>query len=339
MRRIERTGGAPTLEQVAAAAGLSRATVSRVINGSPRVTAGAVAAVNAAVDELGYVPNRAARVLASRRTQSIALVIPENTARFFSDPYFASAVQGAAIGTARTDYTLTMLITSESDPDKTRRYLRGGNVDGALVISHHSDDRSYVHLGDELPVVFGGRPVGEGAERACYVDVDNEEVARMAVRHLASRGRRRIAAIAGPQTMAAGLDRHRGWRLAVQEEGLEHGPEAVGDFTPEGGAEAMRALLASGEPFDGLFAASAQMAHGALGVLRDRGIDVPGAIGAVTVDDDYFARNAVPPLTTVRQPTVALGGRMVDVLVARIEGSEVPRVTIMPIELVERGSG
>ncbi len=333
-----RAGAAPTLEQVAAVAGLSRATVSRVINGSPKVTAEAVTAVNAAVEQLGYVPNRAARVLASRRTQSIALVIPEDTARFFADPYFASAVQGAATHLAGTEYTLTLLITSELDPAKTRRYLRGGNVDGALILSHHSDDRSYVQLGDEMPVVFGGRPVSDDAARAHYVDVDNEAVARLAVEHLRARGRRRIATIAGPQTMAAGVDRRSGWERATAEAGVEPGPVATGDFTPEGGAEAMRALLDGGEPFDGLFAASSQMAHGALGVLRERGVRVPEHVGVVGVDDDYFARNATPPLTTVRQPTAELGARMAQLLIARIEGVEVPRVTLMPIELVERDS-
>jgi DNA-binding LacI/PurR family transcriptional regulator len=146
----------PTLEMVAARAGVSRSTASRVVNGSPRVTADVTQAVQLAIEELNYVPNRAARSLASRRTQVIALVIPESTAMVFADPFFASIVQGVAMFLANTEYTLNMMIAVESKPDKTRRYLMGGNVDGALIVSHHSGDHSYAHLERSLPVVFAG---------------------------------------------------------------------------------------------------------------------------------------------------------------------------------------
>lgn len=129
---------------VAALAGVSRSTVSRVVNSSPKVTPEVIEAVNAAIVTLGYVPNRAARTLASRKTDSIALVIPENTAKFFADPYFASVIQGAAMFLSKTKYTLTLLIASETDAQKTHRYLRGGNVDGALVLSHHKIGRAHV---------------------------------------------------------------------------------------------------------------------------------------------------------------------------------------------------
>ena len=149
----------PTLEMVATRAGVSRSTVSRVVNGSTGVTADLVSIVEMAIEELGYVPNRAARSLASRRTQAIALVIPESTAMVFGDPFFASIVQGVAMYLANTEYTLNMMIAVESRPDKTRRYLMGGNVDGALVVSHHSGDHSYAHLERSLPVVYAGRPL------------------------------------------------------------------------------------------------------------------------------------------------------------------------------------
>ena len=162
----------PTLEMVATEAGVSRSTVSRVVNASPQVTPEAVAAVTAAIDKLGYVPNRAARILASRRTFSIALVIPENTAKFFADPYFATVIQGVAMHLSSTEYTLSLLIAPELDAEKTRRYLQAGNVDGAIILSHHSDDRSYLLLARSIPVVFGGRPVSPEGTVASYVDVD-----------------------------------------------------------------------------------------------------------------------------------------------------------------------
>lgn len=323
---------------VAALAGVSRSTVSRVINDSPKVTPEALAAVNAAIEELGYVPNRAARSLASRRTQSIALVIPENTAKFFADPYFASVIQGAAMRLAETDYTLTLLIASEADPEKTRRYLQAG-VDGALILSHHSDDRSYVALSRTLPVVFGGRPARhDDGPDPIYVDVDNTSAARSVTELLISSGRRRIATIAGPTNMTAGLDRLAGFTAAVRDAGLPADLVEHGDFTPASGAAAMERLLARDDQIDGLFAASAQMADGALTVLRARGITVPQDLGIVTFDDDYFAQRATPPLTTVDQEESLVGVTMAELLMRAIEGEDVPRVTMMPTRLINRRS-
>ncbi|MBX3091683.1 MAG: LacI family DNA-binding transcriptional regulator [Cryobacterium sp.] len=331
------SGAAPTLEMVAALAGVSRSTVSRVVNSSPKVTPEVVEAVNAAIVTLGYVPNRAARTLASRKTDSIALVIPENTAKFFADPYFASVIQGVATYLSKTEYTLTLLIASETDPRKTRRYLSGGNVDGALVLSHHSDDHSYVELGKTLPIVFGGRPMSEGGP-SHVVDVDNVAAASTAVQYLIDHGKKRIATIAGPQDMAAGLDRLEGWRRSLAAAGLPATLFEAADFTPAGGASAMQRILDTGEPFDGLFAASAQMASGALAVLREHGIDVPGHVGITTIDNDYYAKNATPPLTTVDQPSVRQGATMAEVLVRIIRGEHVDMLTIMPTELIERSS-
>jgi DNA-binding LacI/PurR family transcriptional regulator len=333
------SSGTPTLEMVAALAGVSRSTVSRVINDSPKVTPEALAAVNAAIEQLGYVPNRAARSLASRRTHSIALVIPENTAKFFADPYFASVIQGAAMRLSATDYTLTLLIASETDPEKTRRYLQAGNVDGALILSHHSDDRSYVALSRSLPVVFGGRPARhDDGPDPVYVDVDNTAAAAAVTALLVESGRRRIATIAGPTNMTAGLDRLEGWRRSVSAAGQGTDLVEHGDFTPASGAIAMERLLDRGEPFDGLFAASAQMADGALSVVHARGIAVPRDLGIVTFDDDYFAQRASPPLTTVDQEEGEVGRTMAELLLRSIEGEDVPRITMMPTAIIRRGS-
>jgi LacI family transcriptional regulator len=323
---------------VAARAGVSRSTVSRVVNNSPQVTPDVVAIVTTAIAELGYVPNRAARSLVSRRTQSIALVIPENTAKFFADPYFAAVIQGAAMFLAETEYTLTLLIGSPDDSNKVLRYLQGGNVDGALILSHHSDDGSYLHLAGSIPVVFGGRPMDTDDHDSYYVDIDNVDAASMATKHLIERGRTRIATIAGPQNMAAGLDRIEGWRAALDAAGLTPGPVEVGDFTPPGGADAMRRLLEHHADFDAVFVASAQMASGAIGVLREAGLSVPSDLGITTVDNDYFAINAVPPLTTVEQPTTQQGAKIAEMLVDLIEGRAVERHATIPTSLVIRDS-
>jgi len=331
-------GSAPTLEQVAKVAGVSRSTVSRVINDSPKVTPEALAAVRKAIDELGYVPNRAARILASRRTQSIALVIPENTARFFADPYFATVVQGIAMYLSDTDYTLSLVIAAERDGEKTRRYLQAGNVDGALLLSHHSDDRSYTQLARSIPVVFGGRPMSQEGSEAYYIDVDNVSAAREVTQRLIDKGRRRIATIAGPADMSAGLDRLEGWRQALDAAGVPTDLVEHGDFSPAGGEAAMRRLLEREPALDGIFAANSLMAQGALNVLRGHGRTVPVDAGLVTFDNDYAAQSSNPPLTTVEQPTVEQGRLMVDVLLRLIDGGTVPQITMMPTRIIERGS-
>jgi DNA-binding LacI/PurR family transcriptional regulator len=328
----------PTLEMVAAAAGVSRATVSRVVNASPSVSGPVTEAVNEAIARLNYVPNRAARSLVSRRTQVIALVVPETTAKLFSDPFFASVVQGAALYLSDTDYTLNMLISSETRSEKTRRYLLGGNVDGALVVSHHSGDHSYEHLGQSLPVVFGGRPLLASESESYFVDVDNEAGAAVATRHLIAAGRSRIATIAGPQDMPPGFDRLRGWRRAMAEKTLADDLVEFGDFTPESGAAAMRRLLARGIPFDGLFAANDQMAAGAYSVIYEHGLHIPQDIAVAGFDNNYFGSTAVPALTTIDQPSHELGAKMAEVLVRRIENKPVQRITLMSTALIVRAS-
>lgn len=328
----------PTLEAVAARAGVSRATVSRVVNGSPKVTAEVVAVVERAIADLNYVPNRAARSLASRRTQVVALVVPESTAKVFADPFFASIVQGVALSLADTEYTLNMVISSETNPDKTRRYLMGGNVDGALVVSHHSGDHSYAQLSTSLALVFGGRPVSESEHTSYYVDVDNVAGAEVATQHLIDRGRHNIALITGPQDMPAGLDRFSGWKRAMDAAGLDTTQVAYGDFSPASGLDAMRRLLADGRPIDGLFAANDQMAAGAYSAIHEVGLSIPGDIAVVGYDDDSFGLMSTPPLTTVHQPSIGLGEAMARVLVRRLAGESVDRVTLLPTELVVRQS-
>ena len=207
-------------------------------------------------------------------------MIPENTATFFTDPYFASVIQGAAMRVSETDFTLALLIAAGSE-DKTRRYLRAGNVDGALVLSHHTDDRSYAHLAGALPLVFGGRPMSAEGSLPCYVDVDNVAAATTVTRRLVDAGRRRIATSRARTTWARASTASQGWRQALAEAGQPDDLVERGDFSPASGAAAARRLLARGEPFDGLFVASAQMASGALTVLREHGLAVPRDLGLV----------------------------------------------------------
>lgn len=327
----------PTLEMVAAHAGVSRATVSRVVNGTPTVEPTIVAKVQRSIEELNYVPNRAARSLASNRAGAIALVVPESADKVFSDPFFGSVIKGIASVLDETDFTLTMIIESATNVGKHRRYMTDGNVDGALILSHHVGDRSYADLVEALPVVFGGRPVEE-PPGATSVDVDNLAAAELAVSHLLGCGRRRIATIAGPQSMRPGIDRLEGWRNALDRAGLQPGPVAFGDFTTVSGITAARELLASGEPFDAVFAANDQMALGAYPVLGEAGLRIPDDVAVLGFDDSPFSADARPPLTTIRQPMHEFGAEMVRRLIALIEHRAEPTLTVLPATLVERDS-
>jgi LacI family transcriptional regulator len=333
-----RNGAMPTLEMVAAEAGVSRATVSRVVNGSPKVKPEIAATVQSAIEALNYVPNRAARSLVSRKTQAIALVVPESAAKVFDDPFFAAVVQGVAMYLADTDYTLNMIIESEAASHKTRRYLLGGNVDGALVVSHHTGDHSYSELSRALPVVFGGRPLSHIEGDNYFVDVDNFAGACLAVEHLVASGRTNLATIAGPQDMPPGVDRLAAFHSVLGQHGLTSDLVEVGDFSPPSGAEAMRRLLARGKPIDGIFAANDQMAIGAYSAIREAGLTIPGDIAVVGFDDDNYGSTATPPLTTVRQPSLEMGRRMAEMIVGLIENRHVDMVTTLSTELVIRDS-
>src|SRR5829696_6333547 len=253
----DRNQGGATLEAVARVAGVSRATVSRVVNESPRLSPDVRSAVEAAIRQLGYTPNRAARSLVTRRSDSIAVVITEPTARLFSDPFFPRLVRGVSAALAARDLQLVLLMPEPSEEPRTIRYLTGGHVDGALLVSLHGDDPIPAALAARgVPLVFVGRPP-QGAD-VSYVDVDNRQGGRRATTHLLEAGARRVATIAGPVDMAAGVDRLEGWRDAIRATGDDVDERLVvhGDFTYEGGAAAAERLLAAVPDVDGLFVAS-----------------------------------------------------------------------------------
>ncbi|MDX2399227.1 LacI family DNA-binding transcriptional regulator [Microbacterium algeriense] len=325
-----------TIEEVASAAGVSRSTVSRVVNGSTAVSPEALAAVRAAIDELNYVPNRAARSLASRQTHAIALIVPEDTTRFFGDPFFAAIVAGITGALGGSDYLLNLLIASDDPGDKMTSFVRNGGVDGALIVSHHTSDAFIDRIADAVPVVYGGRPVRRH-EGDYVVDVDNVTGARNATRRLIEIGRTRIATISGPLTMVASEDRVQGFRDALADAGLTPYAEEEGDYSEASGAEAARRLLDGGRP-DAIFIASDLMARGAMTALRAAGVRVPEDIAVVGFDDSSVALTTDPPLTTMRQPMYAQGEAMAQVLLSRLAGEDPPMTTILPTELVVRAS-
>ncbi|MDO8108520.1 LacI family DNA-binding transcriptional regulator [Isoptericola sp. b441] len=330
---------APTIRQVAAAAGVSRATASRVINGGHLVSPTTKAAVEAAIAELGFTPNPVARSLATRRTGSVALVVPEPNTRLLTDPFFGNIINGLSLALEEADLQMLLLIARDgSGTRRASRYLTTGHVDGAVVASHHRDDalnRELVASG--LPSVFIGRPLD--VEDAHYIDIDNVLGARLATEHLLGLGRRHVATIAGPADMTAGIDRLVGWRQAMESAGLPTDGIAYGDFTTNGGTYATEQLLAEHPELDAIFCASDVMAASALTVLSSHGRRVPEDVAVMGFDDLEVAESTRPPLSTVSQPVAqmaARAGRMLIDLIAHPDKE--PEHALLTARVVLRAS-
>ncbi|MFJ9055219.1 LacI family DNA-binding transcriptional regulator [Streptomyces sp. NPDC102409] len=336
----------PTLEAVAAAAGVSRATASRVVNGGAGVRQPLVDKVRKAVDELGYIPNHAARTLVTRRNGAVAVIIDEPEFRIFSDPFFSRQIRGISRELNAHDAQLVLLLVEGSgDFDRVTRYLAGGHVDGVLAFSLHTDDELPAIIRRfRVPTVYGGRPehplteAGD-APQVPYVDCDNRGGAREAVRHLVSLGRRRVAHIAGPRDQTSALDRIDGFHDVLPD--AEPDLVEEGDFTVEGGARAMASLLDARPDLDAVFVSNDMMASGALRVLRERGVRVPEDVAVVGFDDMTSVAEATePPLTTIRQDVEGMGRLMVRLLMERLNSGtgDWPESVITPTELIRRAS-
>ncbi|HZF90301.1 LacI family DNA-binding transcriptional regulator [Streptomyces sp.] len=331
----------PTLEEVAALAGVGRGTVSRVINNETGVKESTRRAVQRAIAELGYVPNLAARSLAGRRADAVALVMTERDWRLFGEPFFAETVR--SVGDALTDTSVQLLLTlvrTDAERQRFLEYARGGRVDGVLLMSVRAEDRLPDMLADAgLPTVLLGRRSGD--EQVTSVDADNVGGAREAVAHLVRGGRRSIATITGPLDMYVAQCRLRGYRQALADAGLPTDPSwtVEGDFTEASGRRAMTELLERHPDVDAVLAASDTMAAAALSVLRAAGRRVPDDVAVVGFDDFHLAQHTDPPLTTVRQPLEEIGRTMVRLLLEEMEQPEVAwRHVMLRTRLVIRES-
>jgi DNA-binding LacI/PurR family transcriptional regulator len=333
--------GRPTLEIVAARAGVSRATASRVLRGSSNVSEQARESVLRAADEMSYTVNRAARSLVTRRSDTLAFFVAENEDRMFTDPYFLGVLRGAQSEAAAVGLQLIFAVaSSRAETRQFTHFVAGGHVDGVLLVSLHGDDQ----LADGLeatgvPTVINGRPFAPDT-RLYSVDSDNVAGGSDATGLLLSRGARRIATITGPLDMSVGQDRLTGYRHALRA--AQYRPtrtlEAEGDFTVEGGAAAMATLLDREPDIDAVFAASDLTALGAMQTLDRRGRRVPDDVAIVGFDDVREARLAHPALSTVRQPLEDLGRTMTRVLLSRISREQTEQRTVLPTDLVRRES-
>ncbi|WP_460772698.1 LacI family DNA-binding transcriptional regulator [Microbacterium sp. GXF7504] len=337
MASVPPTSKRATVHDVARAAGVSRGTVSRVLNGG-YVSEAARTAIEQAIREVGYVPNTAARNLVRRRTQAVGFIVHEPHSLFLEDPNIGNILLGTNRTLSEADHQMVCLVVDTArDTDRVARYLSGGFVDGVVVVSAREHDpitEVVRRLG--LPAAFVGHPPDVSGAR---VGIDNRGGARAITQRLRETGRRRVGMIAAALDRDSGADRLAGFREAMGDAFDPGLVEEVPFYAFADGAEGMRRLLERAPDLDGLFAASDAVAAGAMQTLRAAGRRVPNDIGVVGFDDSAWAQRTVPPLSTVHQPAEGLGAAAAQAVLDQIAGDDTARGEILlDAPVVWRGS-
>ncbi|MCA9971636.1 MAG: LacI family DNA-binding transcriptional regulator [Anaerolineales bacterium] len=324
-----------TIRDVAAQAGVSHQTVSRVINDSERVSPETRARVEAAIQALNYQPNAIAQSMAKGRTGMLACIAPNLT-----DYTFASLIDGAERAVRQQGYFLL----SASAPDAATfaalvaELVPRRRAEGLLVINPYADGR-YRHLPPNFPLVFAGARPRQNAANS--VSLDDVAAGRRATEHLLGLGHRRIALITGPMAEDCSQDRLAGYEAALQAAGLAIDPGLVveGTWQARSGYDAFMQLAQAGPLPDAIFAQNDQMAVGVLRAAADHGVNVPQALSVIGVDDVPMAAYFEPPLTTLRQDFARIGHEAARLLMNVIEQPGVPRQDMrIPAELIVRRS-
>ncbi|NDC48134.1 MAG: LacI family transcriptional regulator [Micrococcales bacterium] len=327
----------PTYAVIAKAANVSEATVSRVLNGDESVHPDRARRVHEAVEKLGYKKNRVASALASGRTGLIAVVIDDDLS-VFSDPFYGTVTSGVSRVLMENGLQTVLMVSPVGASDGgVSHYLKSGEVDGAIFFALHSDTLVTNLKKQGLPLVITGTP--HSINDVAFVDTDNFGGAYTATKHLMSTGAKKIAIITGDIGTTAAKQRLDGYLQVYRESG--HVPAkgliCEGDYSFESGQQHAKKLIEAHPDIDGIFASNDLMAMGAMSVLQDMGIDVPGQVRVVGFDDSMIAQTARPGLTTIRQDVVALGEAAGSLMIAQLNGQDVEPI-ILPTQLVVRAS-
>lgn len=330
----DRAPTAVTLELIAREAGVSPSTVSRILNGTAKVSADKRLAVEETIARFNFQPNAMARSLAKGQTHTIGVLT-----QFIESPFYGEALRGIEDALRDTGYS-PLFVSGHwnlAEEEAKMRLLQGRRVDGVIVLTGRLGDAQLLQYAQRLPIVVTGRQLS--APRLVSVDVDDFRGAQQATRHLIELGHTRIAFISGPTDHPDAAERLRGYRQAHADAGLALVPELVvpADFMETGGMLAIQQLLESRQNFTAVFAANDQMAYGARLALYRRNLRVPDDISLVGYDDLPNSTYLMPPLTTVRQPVYEIGRLAAQAMLKLIAG-EAAEIAAPPLELVIRES-
>jgi DNA-binding LacI/PurR family transcriptional regulator len=336
-KRSEPQPGVATIKDVASRAGVSTATVSRVLSGVAVVREPLKAQVLKAAHHLGYRPNRAARDLRARSNRTIGVLIPD-----IENPFFTSVICGIEEILHATGYSLQLANFNE-DPERETTHLetfRAEGVGGLIFAASRKPSPIYQQLAESgLAMVAVSRAPGH--LRVDQVTTANRDGAYTATAHLIARGHSRIALINGPKELNTAREREEGYEAALREAGLPVAPQLIlhVDFRQSGGREAMRRVLDLPERPTAVFAASNLLTLGALQAIHESELDIPRQIAIVGFDDMAWAMSLRPPLTTVAQPALEVGHTAAQLLLDRIRRPEQPRRRIvLETHLIVRAS-
>ena len=327
-----------TIDDVARQAGVSPVTVSRVINGAGNVKLATREKVLRAIEELHYVPSTAARSLRSKRTNTLALLVPDIT-----NPFWTTVSRGVEDSAQRGGYSV-LLCNTDENPEKLHRYLDviiSQRVDGAIVTPYDSDARNFARLRDrKIPSVVIDRRVD--GWKVDTVRGDSISGARALVNHLIRLGHRRIAMISGPRTTPTAEDRVTGYQISLVEAGLSIDSRLIkrGEFRASSGESLTHQVLEEGLNPTAIFASNNAIAMGVIKALSRRGLSIPEDIALVCFDDSPNLSPIFPFLTAVVQPAYEMGVKAAELLLNRLESGESlpPRQIILPSSLVIRYS-
>jgi DNA-binding LacI/PurR family transcriptional regulator len=328
-----------TIDQVARAAKVSPATVSRVLNGTARVSSDKEKAVRKAIARFNFTPNATARRLAGGRSGLIALLMEESNEEFFLNPFWGQVVQGFSSAITYAGLHPLLLIRPKSGTeDSLFSTLQAGQMDGIAIFSWHRPLRNFEKMLDpKMAVVFGG-DLG-GSKKYPFVDVDNVKGGYLATKHLIDSGCKNIVTITGDLKLQSGRDRLEGYEKAITISGMKLNEDLVihGDYTQSKAEELMRQLIKRKVKFDGVFAGNDLSAMGVINILLQSGIAVPGKVKVVGFDDSPVASRNQPSITTIKQPIRELGAQVAESLLSLLKGEEVED-KILDVKLIKRQS-
>lgn len=327
------------IDAIAKAANVSPSTVSRVLNGTAKVSAEREAAVRKAIAKFNYTPNASARHLAGGRSGLIALLMEESNEEFFYNPFWSQVVQGFSTTISNAGALPLLLVRPRSGTENSVfSTLLRGKIDALAVLSWHASTTNIAkNLDPKIPTIVVG-DFGKSINSS-HVDVDNVKGGVLATEHLIAAGCKNILVLTGDLKLQSGRDRLEGYKKAMVKGGFKVREELIlqGDYTSATARDLTIGALKKGVKFDGIFAANDLSAISAMEVLKDQGIDVPEQIKIVGFDDSPIASGSSPSITTIRQPIRELGSEVALSLLAILDGEEVAD-KLLDVELIVRES-